>query len=391
MQYDDRPRNPSVETDAVRRFAEGILNTTPQPFVILDAALRVEMVNPAFCRRFEVSEENTTGRPLYELGNQQWDIPELRKLLQTVLDQGSRVEEYRVEHDFQSIGRRVMLVDADLMDSDDASARKVLLAISDVTDRGRAAQVGAGGAAGIRGEDRRCGPRSPPRPSLGSPGQDGQLAFLRDIPRRSFGDRRAHDLRARQRPVGHSAAARAAGKRPAGERGVRRLRSRARLRGHRPSRHAAQCPPDRPHGVDPAGDRGHHGAPASREAAGDPDRRAAPPNQEPSRHHPLAAPPDSPPQPGSGHLRARLRRSPRVGGSHPGPPALGRAQGRDAIRSAASRAGRARRARRRGLHSRRRTRGIAAYRDTTSGDDRARAHDQPRSMARFPWRPAVWR
>lgn len=126
-----------VDAEAIREFAEAILYATPQPLLVLNAELKVEMVNPAFCQQFNVSEQETMGRFLYDLGNRQWDIPELRELLRMVVDQGKRIQQYRVEHDFDSIGWRVMLVGADLMTSKEPGDSRILLALSDLTETER--------------------------------------------------------------------------------------------------------------------------------------------------------------------------------------------------------------------------------------------------------------
>jgi hypothetical protein len=59
-----------------------------------------------------VDREGTEGRLVYDLGNNQWDIAALRRLLEEVLPNDDRFEDYRVEHDFEDIGRRVMVLNA---------------------------------------------------------------------------------------------------------------------------------------------------------------------------------------------------------------------------------------------------------------------------------------
>jgi len=117
-------------------FALAIVQTTSQPFLVLDADLRVEAVNPAFLDIFRVAAEEAQGRPLWQLGNGQWDIPELRDLLVGLTAGGEAVEGFRVEHTFQSIGRRTMLLNGRRFAGPDGADR-ILLAISDVTEEER--------------------------------------------------------------------------------------------------------------------------------------------------------------------------------------------------------------------------------------------------------------
>jgi two-component sensor histidine kinase/PAS domain-containing protein len=115
-------------------LAEAMVATITQPLLVLNHALYVELANPAFLEQFEVSPEQTVGHQLYELGNGQWDMPELRRLLEEVLSRQQAVKNYRVEHTFEQIGRRIMLLNANPIVRGDALDR-ILLAISDVTER----------------------------------------------------------------------------------------------------------------------------------------------------------------------------------------------------------------------------------------------------------------
>src|SRR3954454_11639578 len=85
-------------------YAENIIATLREPFVVLDKGLRVRTANAAFYRDFHTSKEETEGRLLYELGDGQWDIPCLRALLPQVLSDSRPVEDFEVEHAFPTIG-----------------------------------------------------------------------------------------------------------------------------------------------------------------------------------------------------------------------------------------------------------------------------------------------
>src|SRR5271166_2905387 len=91
-------------------YAENIIATLREPFVVLDKSLRVRTANAAFYRDFHASQEVTEGRLLYELGDGQWDIPQLRTLLPQVLSNSHSVEDLEVEHAFPIIGQRNMLL-----------------------------------------------------------------------------------------------------------------------------------------------------------------------------------------------------------------------------------------------------------------------------------------
>lgn len=130
-------RTPEGVGDEIRGIAEAILATMRQPLLVLNGDLRVVTANPAFFKTFEVDEREITRRLVYELGNGQWDIPELRELLEDILPNSGAVDEFRVEHEFEMIGRRVMVLNAHRMERADRPDT-ILLAIDDVTEREQA-------------------------------------------------------------------------------------------------------------------------------------------------------------------------------------------------------------------------------------------------------------
>ncbi len=132
-----------VDIDALKRtereireaghFIAAIVEAVP-PLLILDEALRVERANASFYEQFKVSPAQTEQRPVYDLGNGQWDIAGLRTLLEEVLPRNGVVKDFEVSHDFESIGPRTMLLHARRLDSQ----HRILLCIQDITKRKQA-------------------------------------------------------------------------------------------------------------------------------------------------------------------------------------------------------------------------------------------------------------
>jgi len=114
-------------------YARDIISTLREPFLVLDGNLRVDTANRAFYRTFDVSPEDTEDSLLFELGNGQWDIPELRDLLEEVVDRNELIEDFEVDHTFPKLGRRIMLLNARPFPPDSRSPDSILLAIQDVT------------------------------------------------------------------------------------------------------------------------------------------------------------------------------------------------------------------------------------------------------------------
>ncbi|PKN37833.1 MAG: hypothetical protein CVU62_08910 [Deltaproteobacteria bacterium HGW-Deltaproteobacteria-2] len=118
-------------------YAESIINTVREPLIILDHDLRVVTASRSFYEFFKVNPEETVGQLIYDLGNKQWDIPMLRELLETILPQKATFDNYEVEHEFTTIGRRIMLLNARQIERASGKERIILLAIEDITERKR--------------------------------------------------------------------------------------------------------------------------------------------------------------------------------------------------------------------------------------------------------------
>lgn len=130
-----------IDIDAAKRgadFAEAIVETVREPLVILNQNLQVMKANRTFYETFQASPEETEGRLIYDLGNGQWNIPKLRELLENILPARSTFRDFEVTHDFEHVGRKVMLLNASEIYNPNAQARTILLAIEDVTDRKQA-------------------------------------------------------------------------------------------------------------------------------------------------------------------------------------------------------------------------------------------------------------
>jgi two-component sensor histidine kinase len=120
--------------DQYPNLSEAMLDTVQLPLLVLNGGLRLIRANGAFFSHFKVSTKDSIGRRLPELGNGQWNIPDLLHLLENVLPQGEAVESYRVEHDFPTLGPRSMHLNARRIRAEGARPDFILLAISDVTE-----------------------------------------------------------------------------------------------------------------------------------------------------------------------------------------------------------------------------------------------------------------
>ncbi|MGH8215060.1 MAG: PAS domain S-box protein [Rhodanobacteraceae bacterium] len=124
----------NLELVAGKALAESIVATVREPMLVLDEDLRVVMASRAFYRDFLTSAEATVHESLYDLGDHQWDIPELLRLLDEVLPERTNVDAFEVRHDFGA-GERIMLLSACRLRQQPGLEPLILLTFEDVTER----------------------------------------------------------------------------------------------------------------------------------------------------------------------------------------------------------------------------------------------------------------
>jgi diguanylate cyclase (GGDEF)-like protein/PAS domain S-box-containing protein len=123
------------EIQDAREYAESIVETVREPLLVLNSDLKILTANQSFFATFKVTPEETIGNFIYDLGNRQWDIPQLRVLIEELIPHDTVFNGYEVEHDFLDIGRKYMLLNARQIFRKNVGSRIILLAMEDITDR----------------------------------------------------------------------------------------------------------------------------------------------------------------------------------------------------------------------------------------------------------------
>ena len=116
-------------------LALAIVDTLPEPFLVLDDTLHLLAGSRCFYEVFKEDPIKVRGQSLFELADGQWDIPGLRRLLQAVVPEHKSVEGFEFEQDFASLGRRTFQLNALPIRDEGGDSRMVLLAIKDITER----------------------------------------------------------------------------------------------------------------------------------------------------------------------------------------------------------------------------------------------------------------
>ena len=139
MTFSDITSLKAVEAEAktTRDYAQSIVDTIREPLLVLNGNFEVVSASKAFYKKFDVTPEATQGKVLYELGNNQWNIPLLRELLETVLPKDTSFENVEIKHDFPGIGHKTMLLNARRISGAEGTTQLILLAIEDITPLGK--------------------------------------------------------------------------------------------------------------------------------------------------------------------------------------------------------------------------------------------------------------
>jgi two-component system CheB/CheR fusion protein len=123
------------QISAARHYAESIVATLREPVLVLDMNLRVKTANSAFYTTFRTQRQDTEGVMIYDLGNRQWNIPQLRTLLEEILPKKTVITDFEVMHDFPLLGERAILLNARELTREKTEEKLILLSIEDITER----------------------------------------------------------------------------------------------------------------------------------------------------------------------------------------------------------------------------------------------------------------
>jgi hypothetical protein len=142
MKKNKKPVEPVFVEDLWKRnliYIKSVVDVVREPILVLDTYFRVMVANEPFYRMFQVESKDTENKIVYDLGNGQWNIPSLRKLLEDILPKNSFFKGFEVEHTFPFIGHKIMILNARQVHFKDDSIAKlfppiILLAIEDTTD-----------------------------------------------------------------------------------------------------------------------------------------------------------------------------------------------------------------------------------------------------------------
>ena len=124
-----------IESKRNWQLTQSIVDTIRDPLVVLEQDMTIVTASRAFLTMFGITEAETRGRRVSELGQHQWDVPALRHLMEKVLPENKPIESFEIEDDFPGLGRRVFNLNARKISRPGNHSHRMLLVFEDITDR----------------------------------------------------------------------------------------------------------------------------------------------------------------------------------------------------------------------------------------------------------------
>jgi two-component sensor histidine kinase len=125
--------DPFADTKLGHALTRAIVETIHEPFIVLDADLRIIVASRSFYEKFQVTKEDTQGQLLYEIGGGAYNIPALRHFLRNIIPEHAVMKEYKMVHDFPPLGRRTMFLSAREITYENSHRTHLLLTLADVS------------------------------------------------------------------------------------------------------------------------------------------------------------------------------------------------------------------------------------------------------------------
>jgi two-component sensor histidine kinase len=123
-----------LDQEVALSLALAVIESSNAPLVLLDGDLKVIAASKSFLRGFQIDPAGVVGRPLFELGDGEWDVPQLRSLLKATLFSRAKIEAYEMDLERPASDKRHLVLTAQMLDYGDAEGVRLLLTVSDVTE-----------------------------------------------------------------------------------------------------------------------------------------------------------------------------------------------------------------------------------------------------------------
>lgn len=123
-----------LQVEELQTYYQTILSIIHEPMLVMDKNMRIRSVNKAFCKIFQLTEDECIGMSLYTLDHNQWNIPRLHELLDDCIPKSKIIHDFEIKHTFPALGEKTMLLNANQILHTREDEELIVLTISDVTE-----------------------------------------------------------------------------------------------------------------------------------------------------------------------------------------------------------------------------------------------------------------
>lgn len=124
--------NSQAPLDLIGGIANAIVTTSDTPLLLLSADLTILAASRSFCQHFALRK--AVGLRLADLGDGEWDVPQLGGLLRATVTGPLAVEDYRMDLKLSDVAPRNLVVNAHRLEVEPGSAVMILLSVLDGTE-----------------------------------------------------------------------------------------------------------------------------------------------------------------------------------------------------------------------------------------------------------------
>lgn len=122
-----------VKPQSASSLGLALVVSSSTPLILLNEQLVVKAASGSFCRSFSVNCETVVGKELFELGDGEWDIPQLRSLLVATAAGNAAIDAYEVDLTRAGSPTRHLVIHAHVLDHREDEALRLAVAVTDVT------------------------------------------------------------------------------------------------------------------------------------------------------------------------------------------------------------------------------------------------------------------
>ncbi|HTJ64221.1 MAG TPA: sensor histidine kinase [Alphaproteobacteria bacterium] len=127
------PAGAFPDGELAANLALAVIVSSNAPLILLDGEFVVLAASDSFCGAFDIDPLTVSGKAIFNLGNGEWDIPQLRSLLATTLSGAAAIAGYELDLNPLTQDARKLMLHAQKLDYGDETRPRILLALTDLT------------------------------------------------------------------------------------------------------------------------------------------------------------------------------------------------------------------------------------------------------------------